>query len=165
MGLADDQDSVEEFVADGADEAFGDRVRPRCRHRRVDDGDVDGGEDGVEGWGELAVAVADQERKRRWVSSSAISRLRLLGQPGCGRVRGDTEDVYLSGGVLDDEELVAEFGELAVHAPVAPRRILGGQARSGHGRQREWRGGLPARVGWSSGARRDAGASAGSLPE
>ncbi len=28
----------------------------------------------------------------------------LLGQPGAGGVSGDAEDVYASGGVLDDEE-------------------------------------------------------------
>ena len=61
MALVDDQDAVEEFAADGADEAFGDRVRPRRSHRCSDDRGVDGGEHGVEGGGELAVAVADQE--------------------------------------------------------------------------------------------------------
>ena len=30
--LVDDQDVVEYFAADGADEAFGDRVGPRCPH-------------------------------------------------------------------------------------------------------------------------------------
>jgi hypothetical protein len=30
----------------------------------------------------------------------------LLGQPGAGGMRGDAEDVYASGGVLDDEERV-----------------------------------------------------------
>ena len=28
--LVDDQEAVEEFAAEGVDEAFGDRVRPRC---------------------------------------------------------------------------------------------------------------------------------------
>jgi hypothetical protein len=31
--LVDDQDAVERFAADGADEAFGDGVRPRCPAR------------------------------------------------------------------------------------------------------------------------------------
>jgi len=30
----------------------------------------------------------------------------LLGQPGSGRVRGDAQNVYPAGGVLDDEERV-----------------------------------------------------------
>jgi hypothetical protein len=61
VSLVDDQNPVEQFAADGADEAFRDRVRPRCAHRRLDDLDVDGGEHGVEGGGEFAVAVADQK--------------------------------------------------------------------------------------------------------
>jgi hypothetical protein len=30
VAVVDDQDAVEEFTADGADEAFGDGVGPRC---------------------------------------------------------------------------------------------------------------------------------------
>jgi hypothetical protein len=55
VSLVDEEKTVEEFAADGADEAFGDRVRPRRTHRCLEDLDVDGGEDGVEGGGELAV--------------------------------------------------------------------------------------------------------------
>ena len=67
-----------------ADEAFGDRVRPWCPHRRLDDPDVDGGEDGVEGGGELGVAVADEEPE----ASTGVVEVHeqvagLLGQPGC----------------------------------------------------------------------------------
>jgi hypothetical protein len=53
VSLVDEEKTVEEFAADGADEAFGDRVRPRRTHRCLEDLDVDGGEDGVEGGGEL----------------------------------------------------------------------------------------------------------------
>ena len=35
--LVDDQDSVEELAADGADETFGDGIGPRCADRRPDD--------------------------------------------------------------------------------------------------------------------------------
>jgi hypothetical protein len=59
VSLVDDQEAVEEFAADRPDEALGDRIRPRCPHRRLDDPDVDGGEDGVEGGGEPAVAVSN----------------------------------------------------------------------------------------------------------
>jgi hypothetical protein len=61
VSLVDDQGAVEEFAADRADEALGDRVRPWCPYRCLDDLDVDGGEDGVEGGGELAVSVSDEE--------------------------------------------------------------------------------------------------------
>ena len=59
--LVEDQDAVEELAAEGADEAFRDRVGARRLDRRPDDLDVDGGEHGVEASGELAVAVADEE--------------------------------------------------------------------------------------------------------
>jgi hypothetical protein len=52
MPLVDDRESIEQFAADGADQAFCDRIRPRCSDGRPDDFDVVGGEDGVEG-GEL----------------------------------------------------------------------------------------------------------------
>jgi hypothetical protein len=36
---------VEAFAAEGADETFGNRVRPRCPDRGADDADVGGGKD------------------------------------------------------------------------------------------------------------------------
>ena len=59
--LVGDEDAVEEFATDGADEALGDRVGPWCPHRCADDADVGSGEDGVERGGELGVAVPDQK--------------------------------------------------------------------------------------------------------
>jgi hypothetical protein len=56
-----DQQVVEAFAAQRADEALGDRVRPRCPDWGVDDADVGAGEHGVDGVGELGIAVADQE--------------------------------------------------------------------------------------------------------
>jgi hypothetical protein len=52
-------------LSDGADEAFGDRVRPRHSHPGADDLDSFASEDDVEIARELAVAIADQEAKRR----------------------------------------------------------------------------------------------------
>ena len=90
-----------------ADEAFGDRVGPWCLHRCLDDADVGGGEDGVERGGELGVAVADEEPEATAGVVEVHEQVAgLLGQPGAGRVRGDAEDVYAAGGVLDDEERV-----------------------------------------------------------
>ena len=100
MRLVDDQEAVEQFAADGADEAFGDRVRSRCAHRRLDDLDDDGG-------GELVVVVADQEPERPVGVVEVHEQVAgLLGQPRSGRVRGDAQDVHSAGGVLDDEERV-----------------------------------------------------------
>ena len=107
MPLVDDQEAVEEFAADRPDEAFGGRIGPRCPHRRLDDPDVDGGEDGVEGGGEPAVSVSDEEPE------AAVGVIEVhqqiageLGEPGAGRMGGDAEDVHPAGGVLDDEERV-----------------------------------------------------------
>ena len=61
MPLVGDEDAVEELASDAADEAFGDGVGPRCPHWCLDDADVDGGDHGVEGGGELGVAVPDEE--------------------------------------------------------------------------------------------------------
>jgi hypothetical protein len=43
VALVDDEDAVEEFAADGADEAFGDRVGPRCSDRCPEDADIGSG--------------------------------------------------------------------------------------------------------------------------
>ena len=60
-----DQEMVEAFTAQGADEAFRDRVRPGCPDRGADDPDIGAGEHSVERGGELAVPVADQETGNR----------------------------------------------------------------------------------------------------
>jgi hypothetical protein len=49
------------MAAQGADPAFGDRVGSRRPGRRLDDADVGHVEHGVEGAGELGVAVSDEE--------------------------------------------------------------------------------------------------------
>ena len=54
-----DQQVVEAFATQGADEAFGDCVRARCLDWGAEDGDVGAGEHGVEGGSELGIAVAD----------------------------------------------------------------------------------------------------------
>src|SRR5947209_20390255 len=45
VSLIDDQEVVEEFAADRSDEALGGRVRPWRLYRRLDDPDLDRGED------------------------------------------------------------------------------------------------------------------------
>jgi hypothetical protein len=107
VSLVEDQEAVEEFTADCPDKALGDRIRPWCPNRRLDDPDVDGGEDRVEGGGELGVAVADEEPE------AAVGVVEVheqvageLGEPGAGRVGGDAEDVHPAAGVLDDEQRV-----------------------------------------------------------
>ena len=148
MSLVDDQDAVEEFAADGADEAFGDGVGPRRPHGRLDDRDVDGGEDGVEGGGELGVAIADEEPEPLAGVVEVHGQVAgLLGQPRAGRVRGDPEDVHPAGGVLDDEERVepvqgdgVEVKQVAGQDPVR----LGPQEFGPRGSGAAGRGSMPA---------------------
>ena len=69
LSPADDQDPVEAVPADGADPAFGERVRLRGPERCADDLDAFASEDLVEGAAEFTVAVVDI-RKRAGVARS-----------------------------------------------------------------------------------------------
>ena len=55
-----DDGAVEELAAQGADPAFGERVRHGSAHRRLEDLHAFGSEDLVEGVDELACAVAHE---------------------------------------------------------------------------------------------------------
>ena len=100
-----DQKVVEAFPAQGADEPFRDRVRPRCPDWGANDADVGTGEHGVERGGELAVPVADQKPE----PIGAVAELHqqvasLLGDPvPCG-VGGDPGEVHVAAVVLDHDE-------------------------------------------------------------
>src|SRR5262245_27869814 len=98
-----DQEVVEAFPAQGADEPFRDRVRPWCSYRGADDADVGGGEYGVERGGELAVSVADQEPELVGAVAEVHEQVAgLLGDPVPGGVGGDPGDVHAAAVVLDD---------------------------------------------------------------
>src|ERR671921_1661769 len=71
-----DQEVVEALPAQGADEAFRDRVRSRCSNRCADDADVGAGEHGVERGSEFAVPVPNQEPERGGVVAEVMSKLR-----------------------------------------------------------------------------------------
>src|SRR6266545_5349654 len=87
VAAVDDQQPVEALGTDSADETLRDRVRLRRLRRRLDDLDAFAGEDGVEVACELAVAVTDQEAKRRRTLLQRPRELaRLLGDPGAGRI-------------------------------------------------------------------------------
>jgi hypothetical protein len=89
-----DQEVVEAFAAQRADEAFGDRVGPGCPYRAAEDADVGADEDRVEGGGELAVSVADQEPKFGDAVAEVDEQVAgLLGDPGAGGVGGDPGEV------------------------------------------------------------------------
>jgi hypothetical protein len=61
LPVAADQEPVEAVAADGADEAFGERVCLRSAKWGADDLDAFASEDVVEDAAEFAVAVVDQE--------------------------------------------------------------------------------------------------------
>jgi hypothetical protein len=70
--LIDDQPPVEDFPAQGADHSFADRVRPGRLRRAGQDPDARRGEHGIEGAGELARPVPEQEQVNRAVASWAV---------------------------------------------------------------------------------------------
>jgi hypothetical protein len=71
-----DQQPVGAFGADAGDEPFCVVVRPGCTGRDLHHVDGFGGEDGVEGSGELGVPIADQEAEGADLLAQSISRLR-----------------------------------------------------------------------------------------
>ena len=107
MAWSGDQEVVEAFPAQGADEPFRDRIRAGCPDRGADDPHVGAGEDGVEGGGELAVPVADQEPEPVGAIAEVHQQVAgLLGDPGPGGVGGDPGDVHAAAVVLDNDENV-----------------------------------------------------------
>ena len=107
MAAAEDEHPVEALAPDGADHALTDGVGPGCPDRALDDPDALGGEDGVEGSGELGVAVADEELDRgRLVGEVHREVAGLLGHPLGDRVGGDAGDPYETRVVVDEHEHV-----------------------------------------------------------
>ncbi len=104
---AEDEEPVQALSPDGADEPLGDSVRSRRADGRLDDPHPFPGEDGVEGGGELGVAVADEELGgRRPLSEIEAEVACLLGYPardGVGRDPGKVDD---TGVHLDEEQHV-----------------------------------------------------------
>jgi hypothetical protein len=81
VAAADDQEPVEAFRSDGADESLRVGVPLRRLHRSVDHPDSFAAEQLVEGGGELAVAIVDQEtRPLEKVGEAEVAR--LLDDPG-----------------------------------------------------------------------------------
>ena len=89
MAAAEDEDPVEAVGANRAHPTLGEGVRVRGLNWRADDLDALAGEDGVEVACEFAVAVTDQEAKRRRTLLQRPNELPgLLSDLMSGRVRG-----------------------------------------------------------------------------
>jgi hypothetical protein len=71
---AKNQHPVGQLTTDGADPPF--RERPRRKHRRPQDPDALGAEDGIEAVGELRVAVPDENLNLPMRSPRSMRRLR-----------------------------------------------------------------------------------------
>ena len=74
--FAEDQDAVGEFGSGGANETFGEAVRSWTARWNLHGLDAGAGEDSVEGGGELASAVADEESEGGGAVVEVVSRLR-----------------------------------------------------------------------------------------
>jgi hypothetical protein len=82
---AGDQEMVQAFSAHGTDPALGDGVGVRSLDRCTDDLRTDRAPDVIEGSGELAVAVADQESDDSGLLIKRDGQVAgLLGDPGAG---------------------------------------------------------------------------------
>jgi hypothetical protein len=100
--LAGDRHAVGALPPDGAHPRFRERVRPRRLRRRPDHRDTGRGEYGVEGGGELRVAVAAEPQRVCSLAKIHQQIPRLLGHPRAGGVAGHPDDVDAAGGDLEE---------------------------------------------------------------
>jgi hypothetical protein len=113
----EDQYSVEQLAADGADPSFGDRVSSRGPHRCAQDADAFTGEHGIEDVGELGIPVADQELESCHALAEVHQQIsRLLSHPGSARVRSDSKKMHAAGSVLHEEQHIQPLAQQRVDA-------------------------------------------------
>ena len=87
LALVPDDGAVEELAAQGADPAFGERVRDRRPDRGLEDLEAFGAEDLVEGVDELAASVTYERSGAGELVAVAEEQVAGgLGGPGAGRV-------------------------------------------------------------------------------
>ena len=116
MVLIDDQQPVQELAAQGADDPFADGAGSGRLRWDQENPDAFRGEYGVEGVGELACAVPDQELD--WSRACADVRqdvTRCSCRPCAVGFRGDAGQVNAAGAVLDDDQGVDAPQEHRVH--------------------------------------------------
>jgi hypothetical protein len=117
VALVEDQYSVEQLAADGADPSFGDRVSSGRPHRCAQDADAFTGEYGIEDVSELGIPVADQELESCHALAEVHQQIpRLLSHPGSARVRGDSKKMHAAGSVLHEEQDIQPLAQQCVDA-------------------------------------------------
>jgi hypothetical protein len=100
-----DQEVVEAFPTERADESFRDRIRLWSSGRGADDSDVGTGEHGVKVGSEFAVSVADQESEAVGAVAEIHEQVAgLLGDPDAGGMGGDPGEVHAATAVLDHDK-------------------------------------------------------------
>ena len=105
VASTEDQEVVQAVFSDGANPAFGKRVRPWGAARRLDGLDADRGEYSVERRGELGVPVADEEAETTTgIFESAGEVAGDLGHPEIAGVGGDAEEVNHAAFDFDHEQ-------------------------------------------------------------
>ena len=98
VSLVVDQQPVGALLADATNEPFGVAVRLGCLRRDLDHLDIIGGENGIEGGGELGVPVTEQEAERTDPLTEVHQQVAgCLGGPGCRRMSGHAQDVHRAG--------------------------------------------------------------------
>jgi len=132
VALSEDQHPVGEFCSHGADESFGVAVGLWAPGRDLQDRDAGVGDNGVEGCGELAGAVADEESELGCAITEIADQVAgLLSGPGSVGVGGGAEDVDVAGVDLDHEEHINPLqsdGAIDVEEVAGQhRRCLGAQ--------------------------------------
>ena len=107
LAAVPDDGAVEEFASEGADPAFGERVRHGGAHRCLEDLHAFGSEDLVEGVYELASAVAHERPGVGELVAVLEQQVpRRLGGPDAGGVVRDPCEVHGSGSDVDEEQQV-----------------------------------------------------------
>ncbi len=110
MAFTEEENVVEAFAPQGADEALDMGGRFGCQDRRPDHADTGAASDVVKGAGELAIVVPEQELRAATEGSEVA---KLLDDPrGSGRHRGGGVDELPRLEVNDDEDVVAAEPEV-----------------------------------------------------
>lgn len=105
VGVVPDQHVIEEFTLQCPDDSLAVRVHPRGPRGGLQGFDSLSFEDRVEGFGVLAVPVADHKAQRLEAHAHLKSEVAgLLGRPLRSRMSGDAGDVEAARAVLEEDQ-------------------------------------------------------------